>query len=163
MVTAAKLKKPAKLIALDLFDERLQRAKDFGADIVINASRTDVAKEILEMTDGYGCDVYIEATGDPSSVVQGLEAICKNGRFIEFSLFNDPVTCNWSVIGDGKELDMYGVSLSPDCYPPVIEGIASGKIKTDGIVTHFFKLKDFAAAFEMCMDRQNSIKVVLQP
>jgi L-iditol 2-dehydrogenase len=163
MVTAAKLKGPAKLVALDLFDERLERAKEFGADIIINAAKTNVVQEILDMTGGYGCDVYIEATGDPSSVIQGLEAIRKNGRFIEFSLFNDPVTCNWSVVGDSKELDIYGVSLSPDCFPPVIEKISSGELNTNGIVTGAFKLKDFAAAFEASMDRKNNIKVILEP
>jgi len=162
MVTAAKLKTPAKLIALDLFDERLKIAKDFGADIIINPGKTNAVKEILKMTDNYGCDVYIEATGHPSSVTQGLEMICKNGRFVEFSLFNEQVTCNWSVIGDGKELDLYGASLSPDCFPPVIEGISSGKLKTAGIVTHSFRLKDFAEAFKTCMDGRNSVKVIFE-
>jgi len=160
MITAAKLKDPAKLIALDLYNERLKIAKDFGADIAINPGKTNAVKEILEMTDGYGCDVYIEATGHPSSVTQGLEMICKNGRFVEFSLFNEQVICNWSVIGDGKELDLYGSSLSPDCFPPVIEGISSGKLKTAEVVTHSFKLKDFTAAFEACVDGRNSIKVI---
>jgi len=163
MITAAKLKNPAKLVALDLFDGRLDRAKEFGADILINPGKTNAAEEILSMTGGYGCDVYIEATGHPSSVTQGLEAICKRGRFVEFSLFNEPVTCNWSVIGDGKELDIYGVSLSPDCFPPVIEGIKSGKLKTGGIVTHCFKLKDYEKAFETCVEGKSSIKVMFEP
>ena len=163
MITAAKLKNPRKIAALDLFDERLNHAKEFGADILINPGKTDAAKEILEMTDGYGCDVYIEATGHPSSVVQGLEAIRKNGRFVEFSVFNEPATCNWSVIGDGKELDLYGASLSPGCFPPVIELISSGKLKTTGIVTHSFKLEDYAAALELCMDGRSNVKVMFEP
>ena len=163
MVTAAKLKNPAKLIALDLFDERLEHAKKFGAEIIINPAKTDAVEEILNMTDGYGCDVYIEATGHPSSVTQGLDAICKGGRFIEFSLFNEQVTCNWSVIGDGKELDLFGVSLSPHCFPPVIDGIASRSLKTDGIVTHSFKLKDYIDAFDVCMDGRKNIKVMFEP
>ena len=87
----------------------------------------------------------------------------KNGRFIEFSLFYEPVTCNWSIIGDGKELDLYGASLSPDCFPPVIAGIAEGRLNTRGIVTHRFKLKDFAEAFAMCQDSRQSIKVMFEP
>ena len=163
MVTAAKMKRPARLIALDMFDKRLEHALRFGADIAINPSKTDAVKEILGLTDGYGCDVYIEATGHPSSVTQGLEAIRKNGRFVEFSLFNEPVTCNWSVIGDGKELDLYGVSLSPHCFPPVIEGITKGQLNTQGIVTHSFPLKDFKDAFATCIEGANSVKVMLIP
>ena len=163
MITAARSKNPAKLIALDLYDERLTHAKQFGADITINPAKTDAVKAILDLTDGYGCDVYIEATGHPSSVTQGLEAIRKNGRFIEFSLFNEPVACNWSIIGDGKELDLYGVSLSPNCFPPVIDEISAGKLNTTGVVTHSFKLEDFSDAFKACTDGTSSIKVMLKP
>lgn len=51
---------------------------------------------------GYGCDVYIEATGHPSSVEQGLHAIRKLGAFVEFSVFSDDVTEDWSIISDRK-------------------------------------------------------------
>ena len=163
MIAAAKLKNPAKLLALDLFDARLSRALDFGADIAVNPKNTDAAKAILELTGGYGCDVYMEATGHPASVTQGLEAICKGGRFVEFSVFNEPVSCNWSVIGDGKELDIYGVSLSPGCFPPVIEKMASGELKTQGVVTHRFGLKDYLKAFDTCIDGKNSVKVIFAP
>jgi len=162
MVAAAKLRNPSKIITIDLFDERLELSRAFGSDVAINASRQNVAEEILKMTDGYGCDAYIEATGHTSSVTQGLEAICKNGRFVEFSLFNEPVTCNWSVIGDAKELDLYGACLSPDCFPPVIEAIADGRLKTNGVVTHKFPLDKFLEAFETCMDGRNNIKVIFE-
>ena len=49
-------------------------AKKCGADIVLNPSKCDVLKEVKELTDGYGCDVYIEATGNPASVKQGSVA-----------------------------------------------------------------------------------------
>jgi threonine dehydrogenase-like Zn-dependent dehydrogenase len=163
MVTAAKQKKAAKIIALDMFDKRLDHADAFGADIVINPSKINAVEEIHGLTDGYGCDVYIEATGHPSSVTQGLEAIRKNGNFVEFSLFNDTVTYNWSVIGDSKELNIYGSSLSPGCFPPVIDGIYSGLLNTKGIVTHSFKLEEFKAAFDICMEGRDSIKVMLTP
>ena len=42
-----------------------------GADIVMNPSKCDVVSEIRKLTDNYGCDVYIEASGHPSAVVQG--------------------------------------------------------------------------------------------
>ena len=46
-------------------------AKKCGADIVLNPSKCDVLKEVKALSDGYGCDVYIEATGNPASVKQG--------------------------------------------------------------------------------------------
>lgn len=160
MITAAKKKQPKCLIALDLNEERLKTAMKFGCDMAINPSKGNLEEIIREVTDGYGCDVYIEATGHPSSVKQGLEMIRKAGRFIEFSLFLEPVTCDWSVIGDGKELDMYGVSLSRGCFPEVIRGLCSGELMSDGVVSHKFALKDYEAAFEQSGKGVGSIKVV---
>lgn len=163
MVAAARLKKPGKLIALDLFDARLEKAKALGCDMALNPRKDDVYRIIEELTEGYGCDIYIEATGHPDSVPQGLRMIRKLGRFVEFSVFNDPVVCDWSIIGDGKELDILGASLSPFCYPKVIEGIASGELGTDGVVTHQFPLSRFREAFGVCERGRDSLKVVLLP
>lgn len=66
----AHLKTPKKLVVIDLVDERLHLAKQYGADVVINPKREDVKKVIKALTDGYGCDVYIEATGAPLGVTQ---------------------------------------------------------------------------------------------
>lgn len=160
MITAAKRKNPKCLIALDLNDERLLKAKEFGCDIVINPSKENLKERVNGLSDGYGCDIYIEATGHPSSVKQGLDIICKGGRFIEFSLFLEPVTCDWSVIGDGKELDMYGVSLSYGCFPDTIEGLCSKVLKSEGVVSHKFPLCDYEKAFEQSGKGTDSIKVV---
>ena len=164
MVGLIRKKNPTKLIVLDMNDKRLAKAKEFGADIVLNPSKTDVVKEILEMTDGYGCDVYIEATGHPSSVNQGLEMIRKLGRFVEFSVFTQSATVDWSIIGDRKELDVLGAHLSPYCYEPVIKWIADGSLPTAGIVTHKFSLEDWRTAFEHAKTgADDSIKVAIIP
>ena len=55
-------------MALDLVDWKLDIAKKCGADIVLNPTQCDLTKEILALSDGLGCDVYIEATGAGSSV-----------------------------------------------------------------------------------------------
>ena len=64
----------------------------------MNPSKVDVKKEIEALTDGYGCDVYIELTGHPSSVTQGLNCIARLGRFVEFSVFGKDVVADWSII-----------------------------------------------------------------
>ena len=50
---------------------QLDIAKKCGADITFNPSKCNVIEEVMNLTCGYGCDVYIEATGHPSSVKQG--------------------------------------------------------------------------------------------
>lgn len=164
MVGAIHQANPRCLVVLDMNDDRLAKAKAFGADIIMNPGREDVVSRIKEMTGGYGCDIYIEATGHPSSVQQGLDAIRKMGRFVEFSVFGQPVTVDWSIISDRKELDLLGAHLSPFCYDNVIEWIGNGKLPTDGIVTHQFPLERWAEGFELAKTgKDGALKVVLVP
>lgn len=87
MIAAARMRGPSRLVALDYVESRLEIARECGADIVMNPMKSDVLKMIREMTDGYGCDVYMEASGNPESVVQGIHACRKAGTFVEFSVF----------------------------------------------------------------------------
>lgn len=161
MVTYARMKNPKKLIVLDLVEERLAKAREFGADIVWNPGKVDVIKEVEAITDGYGCDVYIEATGHPSSVVQGLGMIRKLGRFVEFSVFSAPTSVDWSIIGDRKELDILGAHLSPYAYPFVIENIENGNLKTAGLVSSQFKIEEWEKAFAYAGGKYGDFKVAL--
>lgn len=164
MVGAIRQRNPQRLVVLDLNENRLELARRFGADLTLNPSKTDVVKAIREMTDGYGCDIYIEATGHPSSVQQGLEAIRKMGTFVEFSVFGDLVTVDWSIISDRKELNLFGSHLSPYCYDTVIDWIGSGKLPTEGVVTHRFGLKDWEQAFSYAASgKEGALKVILEP
>ena len=140
------------------------KAKEFGADVVMNPAKEDVVAKIKEMTGGYGCDIYIEASGHPSSVQQGLDCIRKMGRFVEFSVFGAPVTVDWSIISDRKELDLLGVHLSPFCYDTVIEWIGNGKLPTEGVVTHKYPLEQWEEAFHVAKTAQDgALKVILVP
>ena len=161
MLTYARMKNPAKLIVLDMLDNRLEKAKAFGADIVMNPGKVDVISEVLKLTEGYGCDIYIEATGHPSSVTQGLSMIRKLGRFVEFSVFGAPTTVDWSIIGDRKELDICGAHLSPYCFPFVIENIANGNLKTDGVVSSMFPIEEWEKAFEYATGKYGDFKVAI--
>ncbi|MDR2160026.1 MAG: alcohol dehydrogenase catalytic domain-containing protein [Treponema sp.] len=163
MITYAAMKNARALIALDMVDERLAKAKAFGATHTFNPSKTDVIREIMEMTGGYGCDTYIEATGHPSSVIQGLTAIRKLGTFVEFSVFSAPVNVDWSIIGDRKELDIRGSHLSPYCFPFVIENIHNGKLKTDGVIRTTFKLDEWEKAFDYASGKHGDFKVAFVP
>ena len=145
-------------------DERLEKAKEFGADLVMNPAREDVVARIKEMTGGYGCDIYIEATGHPSSVQQGLDAIRKMGTFVEFSVFKDPVSVDWSIISDRKELNLLGSHLSAFCYEDVIEWIGNGKLPADGVVSHKFPLKEWKKGFDLAhTGADGALKVALIP
>ncbi|AJY48102.1 alcohol dehydrogenase catalytic domain-containing protein [Martelella endophytica] len=163
MVAAARMKSPARLIALDLNPHRLELARKCGADIVINPAETDAVAEIRALTDGYGCDVYIEATGAAKSVEQGLLAIRKLGTFVEFSVFREKVTVDWTIIGDSKELNLHGSHLSPGTYPTAIRMLEQGLLPMEDILTHTLPLEDFRKGIAIAADGSQSLKVVLEP
>lgn len=163
MLAAATQLGAEKIIVLDMKEDRLNLAKKFGADLALNPSEIDVIEEVKSLTEGYGCDVYIEAAGNPKSVDQGLSMIRKLGRFVEFSVFTDEVSVDWSIIGDRKELDVLGSHLGPYCYPLVISGIEKGTLATEGIVTHKLPLEEFEKGFHLMQKGENSLKVILEP
>ncbi|HTH99789.1 MAG TPA: alcohol dehydrogenase catalytic domain-containing protein [Acidisoma sp.] len=161
MVQVAKLKTPRKLIVIDMVSERLELARSFGADITINPAEEDALKIVQDATGGYGCDVYIEATGSPSGVVQGLSLIRKLGRFVEFSVFGKETSVDWSIIGDRKELDIRGSHLGPYCYPIAIDLLSRGLVTSEGIVTHAFGFADWDDAIKTA-NSLDSIKVLMK-
>jgi erythritol/L-threitol dehydrogenase len=163
MVGAAALKSPGRLVAMDLSDARLEVARKLGADVTINPSREDPIQTIRDLTDGYGCDVYIEASGHPKAVEQGLHMIRKLGTFVEFSVMREPVTVDWTIIGDTKELNIHGAHLGPYCYPLAIDYIARGLINVDPIITHELPLEQFEDGIHMVHRAKDSIKVLLRP
>lgn len=163
MVAAARLKNPGLLIGLDLKPNRLAVARKAGADLTMNPQEVDVVAEIKKLTGGYGCDVYIEATGDPSGVVQGLHMIRRLGTMVQFSVFSQPVQVDWTIIGDTKELNIHGSHLGPYCYPLAIDMLLKGRVPADEIVTHAIPLEQHGEAFQMVHEAKSSIKVMLQP
>jgi threonine dehydrogenase-like Zn-dependent dehydrogenase len=151
MLQIAKLRKPGRLIALDTKPYRLELARRLGADLAIDVTTEDAVAQVLELTDGYGCDVYIEATGHPSGVSQGLRMIRKLGTFVEFSVFNEPVTVNWTVIGDTKELNIHGSHLGPGGYAPSIAALASGEVDVTPLLADSVPLAEFARAMQLAL------------
>ncbi len=162
MVQVAHLKTPRKLVVIDLVPERLALATRYGADVVINPKEADALAVVHGLTDGYGCDVYIEASGSPSGVTQGLSVIRKLGRFVEFSVFGSDTSVDWSIIGDRKELDVRGAHLGPYCYPVAIDLLARGLVTSKGIVTHAYPLEQWDEAIKVA-NSMESIKVLMKP
>lgn len=163
MVAAARLKNPGLLIALDLFDARLDLAKQFGADAVFNPAKEDVIARVHELTGGYGCDVLIEATGNHEAITPALHMIRKAGTFVEFSVMRELSTTDWTIIGDGKELNIHGAHLGPYAFPTAIDYLDRGLIRIEPIVTHRLPLDKFQDGLEAVERPQDSIKVLVSP
>lgn len=163
MIAAAKLCGPSLLIAVDPRDYRLDVATKMGADMTLNPDKEDVVARVRELCGGYGCDVYINATGYPESVLPGLLMLRKAGTFVEYGVFREPATIDWTIIGDMKELDIHGAHLAPYTFPLAIDYIHRGTIDVSNIVTHELPLENYAEAIHMVREAKVSIKVLLKP
>ena len=163
MLQVARLKGPGLLIALDMKPKRLALAKQLGADLVMDVSEGTAIEQVLNLTEGYGCDVYIEATGAGPAVPQGLQMLRRLGTFVEFSVHAGPVAVDWSVVGDVKELDIHGSHLGPYCYPLAIEYLMNGAVDGEALVSHQLPLSEFEKAIDIATQGEESIKIVLLP
>lgn len=161
IVAGARARNPAHLVAVDADDRRLELAKACGADITINLQTSDPIAEVAELTDGYGCDVYFDATGHPAGVGQGLQMLRKLGRFVEYSVMREPATVDWTVIGDTKELDVRGAHLGPHTWPTAIRMLERKTLPMDRIVTHQLPVERFAEGIDLVADGRRSVKVSL--
>jgi threonine dehydrogenase-like Zn-dependent dehydrogenase len=107
--------------------------------------------------------VYIEATGNPVAVAQGLQMIRGLGTFVEFSLMREPVTVDWTIIGDQKELNIHGSHLGPYAYPIAIDMLLKNQVPVDDIVNVQLPMASFASGIDMVHSGTESIKVMLVP
>ncbi len=163
MIAGSKSKNPKLVIGLDMAADKLALALECGADLVINIAEEDAVAKVKELTDGYGADVYLEGTGHPSAVGQGLNLLRKLGTYVEYSVFGSDVSVDWSIISDDKELDVRGAHLGPNCWPAAIRMIESGRLPMDKICTHQLPLADFQKGLDLVSSGKESIKVSLLP
>jgi threonine dehydrogenase-like Zn-dependent dehydrogenase len=163
MIAGSKSKNPKSVVALDMAQDKLELAKECGADVIINIGSEDVVANIKDMTGGYGADVYLEGTGHPSAVAQGLNLLRKLGTYVEYSVFGSDVSVDWSIISDDKELDVRGAHLGPGCWPAAIRMLEAGRLPMEKICTHQLPLADFQKGLDLVASGKESIKVSLIP
>ena len=89
-VLTAQLYTPGRIIAIDLADTRLERARQFGADTTINNAREDAHARVMELTDGLGADVAIEAVGVSSTFELAAELIRPGGHVANVGVHGHP-------------------------------------------------------------------------
>lgn len=163
MIAGARARFPRRVIALDLAPQKLELALRCGADVALNISETDVVAAVRDLTDGYGADVYLEGSGHPSAVGQGLNLLRKLGTYVEYSVFGSDVSVDWSIISDDKELDVLGAHLGPHTWPAAVRMLESGILPMDDICTHQLPLAEFQRGLDLVGSGAESVKVSLIP
>ncbi|MGB9858421.1 MAG: zinc-binding dehydrogenase, partial [Moorellaceae bacterium] len=152
----------AKCFVSDLMERRLEKAREMGADLIINASTQDVSKAIMEETGGEGVPVVIDAVGLPQTLEQAVRLACPAGRVIVLGLTVEPSPIPQLEITK-KELDVRGSRLSNNKFPTVIEWFNRKEVRPMAIVSHIFPFPDIHKAFEQVENRpQETYKVILR-
>jgi threonine 3-dehydrogenase len=149
-VAVAKLSGAMTIFSTDVSDERLKMATRMGADVVLNPKKADVVKEILQATDGFGVDIFVELSGNGEACQTGLKALRRGGAVSLVGLFNGPV--NLDLVNDViyKEATVYGITGRTmfGSWAEASDILDSGKIDIAPVITHHFPMEQFDRAFE---------------
>jgi erythritol/L-threitol dehydrogenase len=163
MIAGAKAKGAAHVVALDAVASKLDLARRSGADTVLDITQDDIYEVVRGLTDGFGADVYIEGTGHPAAVKQGLNLLRKLGTYVEYGVFGSEASADWSIISDDKELDVRGAHLGPHTWPKAISILESGVLPMDEICSHQLPLSQFQEGLDLVGSGSKSVKVSLLP
>ncbi|MCD7715592.1 MAG: NAD(P)-dependent alcohol dehydrogenase [Lachnospiraceae bacterium] len=147
----------SKVIVVDVMDKRLEKAKELGADEVINGAKEDTVARIAQITEGKGFDLGIETAGSQITAQQQIRAAKKGATivFVGYSPSGD-MTLPIGMALD-KELTFKTVFRYRNIYPMAIDAVASGKVHIKDIVTNYFELDDIQNALDSCVDNKAEI------
>ncbi len=90
-VSACKTFGAKKVIAVDLIDEKLETARDMGADYAFNSGSCDLAAEVMALTDGIGVDAVIDITGAASAIHSAFQCVRAAGKVVSVGLPGKPI------------------------------------------------------------------------
>ncbi len=163
-VQCAKLSGASKVISVGSWDEKLEIAKQTGADVVYNYKRNDVVEVIRNETGGVGVDKIIETSGNNIAFNQAIQAIRPQGRIALLSFYSGtemPAIINTVIT---KDAELCGVLASPNCFKPIISMISSGKLNVKPLITHRFPLEKFEDVVKLMEEKKECrIKILLIP
>jgi alcohol dehydrogenase len=161
-IVGSRLFSPAHIIAIDLADSRLDAAKQFGADTVINNGREDAVEVVRSLTNGLGADVAIEAVGVPETFELTAQLARPGGHIANIGVHGKPATLHL------EELWIRNVTITTGlvdtCSTPTLLRLAqSRQVDVNPFITHRFTLDQFEEAYDVFARAADTgaLKVVL--
>ena len=147
----------SKVYSVDVMDKRLDKALELGADGVINGSREDAVKKVMELTGGMGCDLVIETAGTEITTRQAVQ-MTKKGATIVLVGYSKTGEIKMPIsLALDKELTFKTVFRYRHIYPMAIDAVASGRVNLKGIVTNEFALDDIQEAMDESVNNKADI------
>jgi 2-desacetyl-2-hydroxyethyl bacteriochlorophyllide A dehydrogenase len=142
-VQIAKLAGASPVIAVDTRTAQLARARQCGADVVVDASGESVADAVLAATAGVGVDVAAEFVGAPATIRQAVECLRTGGRAVIVGLGAAPIEVLPPTVFVRKQLQLlgsYGGTLTT--LQRVLQLVSTGRLDLSHSITHTFALDE---------------------
>ena len=139
----------ARVIAVDVSDAALDRARDLGAEhTILSATKTDPAPVIQDLTGG-GAQVSVDALGSADILASSVRSLRRHGRHVQVGLLLGPAAAP-PVPMDlvvARELEIYGShGMAARDYPPMLARIADGTLRPGQLVGEVIGLEQAGAA-----------------
>ena len=151
----------ARVIAIDLNEQRLLTAKKFGADYLINPKKVDTVKEIFNITGGKGADKAIQCTPSSAAILNALDSLKLRGRLVQVGVCTRVEINPLKQIND-REIEIVGSrNFNNNELDEIIEFVRKNPIVNE-LITHRFTLDEAEKAFEVAKSGEG-IKVLIKP
>ena len=163
-IAAAKLFSPSAIVAIDLADSRLEAARRFGADIVVNSARENPEAVVAELTAGHGVEVSMEAVGLPSTFELAVRLARPCGHVANIGVHGGPATLHLEDIWI-KNLTLTTGLVDTSSTPTLIDLVAAQRLETSSMITHRYRFDEFESAYRDFGDAAHTgaLKVLLTP
>jgi 2-desacetyl-2-hydroxyethyl bacteriochlorophyllide A dehydrogenase len=161
-IQLAKMSGARQVIAIDLADNRLKLAREYGADVTINSASEDAIEKLFAVTDGNGAHVILEATGNTFVIPLALKLAANGGRIVCVGVMEEkaPIALHKEFIQ--RDLSIIA-AFQPFC--PITDNIYwrwtqqenrrylldlmnSKSLQIDEMITHRFNALQAPAAYE---------------
>ena len=150
-----------RVIAADLSEFRLNKAKAMGADVVINSGREDLLNRVRELTDGEGAGVVFEATGVSAIMSMTQDLVAAGGMIVIVGLTSKDVTFH-GLYFTNREMTIHGSRNSVGAFGPVLELMSEGKLHEEELLTRKIPMADAVQGFQYTAENlANEGKVVI--
>jgi alcohol dehydrogenase len=162
VLLTAQFYSPAAIFMIDLDDKRLAVAKQFGATTLINSSDGHAAHQVMELTEGAGVDVAIEAVGLPATFAICQAIVAAGGRIANVGVHGKPVELHMEKLWD-RNISITTRLVDTVTTPMLLKVVRSGKLQPGKLVTHRFAMNDIMKAYDMLGNaaKEGALKVVL--
>ncbi|MGO4886729.1 zinc-dependent alcohol dehydrogenase family protein [Anaerobacillus sp. MEB173] len=153
---------PAEIIMVDLDDNRLEISKTFGATKVINSSDGQAVQNIMELTNGQGVDVAMEAVGIPATFNMCQEIVTPGGNIANIGVHGKSVELHIEKLWI-QNITLTTGLVSTNSTPMLLKSVEAEKIHPEKLITHRFSLDEVMHAYDVFENaaKEQAIKVIL--